>query len=564
MQLTKTLTLTSLSKFVSESAMDKKVTQDFVTLFSLLTFTYADDLTAEAEKLGKSCEANASKFIKHFKLNEREWKAAVKMMWQKHNPSENDKMNDHLKRFAKSFREVKSSINNETDISANYIKLINDCAVVCNSESKPAFDRLVKNIGWLRTPEVAALYEADVEDQSDILSSLKSVVKKLTGKVGTEIDAETRANAKGTELLKQYNKLRRELNAVPKAYLANFIRSSGKTLLPVSKALSELAKAKIKVHNIPSGFKGFIDDNLAYYTTEGKKLLQTPSGEVIMNPKYDPKKDNAYVCTSQPEFAAKPTRIYTEDYRKSKNTSKYEATSELNQDLSSFRKKWLSDMRTGWDSESGFMAHLVELCYQTSARVGNKNNATAGAATYGLTTLLVKHVKKQGKSRIFKYKGKKAQVQQHVVTGSDPTSNRLIKFIDDCMLGKKPNDVLFSFNGKIVTSVKINNYLRNDLGMGAKVTIHKFRTARGTHMASKLLKQNPFKKGSNPTQKEVMDWLKATLEPVANELGHFSKEKLTVTTAIQNYIDPTVMADFFRQIGIRPPNAIQKAIDAAK
>lgn len=548
----------SLDAFISQSALDKKITHDFTTLFSIITFTYADDLSDHAEKLAKTCEANASKFIKHFDLNDKEWKAALRMMYRKHNPSENEKMNDHLKRFAKSFRIVKADITRETDISTNYLKLINDMAVVCNSESEAAFNRIIKNIGWLQEPDVAMLYEADVQDQSDILTDLKKVVKKITGKVGTEISAEDRANAKGSDALKEYNRLRRELNAVPKAFIANLVRSSGKQYLPVSKILTELAKAGIKEHTIPKGFKGFIDDSQSFFTEGGLKLLQTPSGEVIMNPKYDPKTDNAYVCTSQPAFAAKPTRIYTEDFRKSKNKAKYEATRELNQDLTKFRTKWLSVMKRGYTSLEGFLAHLTEIMFQTSARIGNKNNKNDG-----LTTLKVKHLKKSGKTRTLSYLGKKAQRQTHVITGEDAVTNRLVKFIDDCAAGKRPNDLLFDFDDKMITSVQVNNFLRNDLGMPQKVTIHKFRTARGTHMASKILSKHPFGK-KTPTQKEAADWLKEEFETIAERLGHFSKDKVTVTTAIQNYIDPSVMEDFFRDIDVRPPAAIQRAIDSAK
>lgn len=551
--------------FQSLSALDNKITHDFTKLYSLLVFSYADDLSSSAIKMAKASQPNAEKFIDNFKLDKRSWNKALEMLWRKRNPSDDPDMHAELQRFSKSMRDKMLKIDAERDIDHQYIKLFKDMNTVCNSISEAAFHRIIKNISVLNEPEIARLYEADVGDQTDILGQLKKLVKKMTGKIDTEIDSDTRAEYKGSNELKEYNKLRRELNAVPKNFVANYVRQTGKVLIPINEIKTALSKAGIKHHSIPNGFKGMMDDQMNYFTLSGKQLLQAPAGEVIMNPKYDPKQDNAYVCTSQPPFAAKPTRIYTVDYRKNKNVAKFDVAQVLARDIEKYRKVWLKDLKTNYDDENVYIAHLVELIYHTSARVGNRNNASSGSATFGLTTLLRQHLASRGDTRTFTYAGKKAQKQKHVIKGNDAVTRKLIKFIDANAEGKGKKDLLFSFGGNSVTSVKINNYLRGRIGLPEKATVHKFRTARGTHMASVILKGHPFKKTKEaPTQKAVNDWLKSAFETIADRLGHYSNEKLTVTTAIQNYIDPSLMEEFFHELQIRPPAQIQRAIDNAK
>ena len=551
--------------FQSLSALDSNITRDFTKLYSLLVFSYADDLSAAAVKIAKASQPNAKKFIANFKLDETAWNNALSLLWRKKNPSDFPEMHSELQKFSKSFREKMLKVDAERDIDHQYIKLFKDMNTVCNSVSDSAFARIIKQVSFLNEQEISRLYEADVGNQTDILGQLKKLVKKMTGKSDTEIDADSRAEYKGSSELKDYNRLRRELNSVPKNYVANYVRQSGKKLLPISEIKSALAKAGIKHHTVPTGFRGMMDDQMNFFTTSGKQLLQSPSGEVIMNPKYDPKTDNAYVCTSQPPFAAKPTRIYTVDYRKGKNVAKFDVAQDLARDIEKYRKLWLKDLKADYSNEDVFIAHLVELIYHTSARVGNRNNKSSGSATFGLTTVLRQHLASRGDTRTLAYAGKKAQKQKHTLKGNDPVTRKLIKFIDANAAGKGKKDILFEFNGNSVTSVKINNYLRGRIGLPEKATVHKFRTARGTHMASVILSGHPFKKAKEvPTQKAVNDWLKSAFETIADRLGHYSNEKLTVTTAIQNYIDPSLMEEFFHELKIRPPAQIQRAIDSAK
>ena len=110
----------------------------------------------------------------------------------------------------------------------------------------------------------------------------------------------------------------------------------------------------------------------------------------------------------------------------------------------------------------------------------------------------------------------------------------------------------------------INKYLKS-IGVPAGVTIHKFRTLRGTMLAATALGKSPFKnRATQPSAAVVNAWLKKQLEAVAKELGHFTNGKLTINTAIQNYIDPQLLEDFFKDAQVRPNAVIARSILLAK
>ncbi|MNG29500.1 hypothetical protein D3C84_1149350 [compost metagenome] len=73
----------------------------------------------------------------------------------------------------------------------------------------------------------------------------------------------------------------------------------------------------------------------------------------------------------------------------------------------------------------------------------------------------------------------------------------------------------------------------------------------------------PFKKGDGTKDTVVHKWLETELLKVGSELGHMSGEKVTSATAIQNYIAPELLAEFYSKLGMRPSAKVQKAIDSA-
>lgn len=476
--------------------------------------------------------------------------------------AEDQDMVDAAIDLAQSLRQaIKTSIANENAVSREELALIknfNTIALSDRDETRArALASLKKNISHLHDPTLSAMFNAEVGDQGSVLQKLERVTQRLGGQ-GTSIDQKIRTKHKGTELLKRYNKLRSELNAVPKNFVMNLVRSSGKKYLPVRKVYDELHRAGIKVHTVPAGYSGMVDDQLRYYTTEGLVLNGTPAGDVRMNPQYDPKKDNTYVCEAQAPMAKNFSRIYTESYKSRSTKSKFAKVASFDKKAPALRRKWLREFKAdGVETLNGTLAMLCELVYQTSGRIGGTSNKTDGASTYGLSTLLVGHYKKRGGSRVLEYSGKKAQTQKHKLVESNPTQKLLIQALDSLAKDKTRKERLMTHGHRSISASMVNKYLKS-IGMPAGVTVHKFRTLKGTQLARSILEKSPLRKRKNLNSTQVSKWLKSALSKVAKELGHFSNGNLTINTAIANYIDPSILEEFYSDIGIRMPANIEK------
>jgi len=550
-----------MKQFTSISAVDTDSVKAFSQVMVYLAYMRGiGALSNSALKTLASLESRSYPFLERFKIRKPLFKRIIE------DTSNNEYDEDDWLALVKILRAKKDIIHAETDIDTHFYKLIFDCASYMIRGTDSALVRIGKAVSHFQDPNLGRMFLTSVADQGDILTKLKTIVRRMVKRDGLEIDADERKvlKVKKPDLLKQYNKLRRDLNAVPKDFVSSYIRQTGNSLVAIHEVIDQLHKAGIKHHSIPRGFKGYLDDTLSFYTEAKLKLNGVPAGEVLMNPSYDPKKDNGYVCQAKAPMAKDYSRIYTVKFKSDSTKKKFDAVGNLSTKVSSIRAKWLSDLRKGTAERAAVLAMCCELIYLTSARIGSTKGSTAGEKTYGFTSLIVGHYKKKGKARLLEYKGKKSQTQRHTIPDNPLSSKICIEYLDEMVIGKKRADRLITFRGRPVSPKSINDYLRT-LGVPEGVTIHKFRTLRGTMIARKAIDRSPFKnRTKQPTQKQVNDWLKKSLEKVAKELGHFNNGKLTVNTAIQNYIDPSILEEFYEEAGVRPLAVIERSIKLAK
>lgn len=554
---------------ISLSAVQKDSVVAFLKLLATLYVTYDQKLTKEQLRRLNMWASEASEFLTKFKLTKLATKA-VRLVVAGEDPNKDDDTDSAISEFLLALKEKLPLFQKETDISRIQLGLMNDFRLA-HYGSEIAAKRLLRGVASIGDPMVTQFYTHDFDalDHGSVYTKLQALVKKY-GKVPgyiipTEImeDWQAHAKAKGSKYPQhaEYLMLRREVNDIYKKALANVVRGANEKYLPLRDVVQKL-KAMGVIHNLPTGFVGNIDDLGNFYTTQGKKLLQNPSGEVLMNPKYDPSQDNAYVCSFTPPFALKPTRAYTVEYRQDAKGAKFEIVLEVMPKLNALAKKWLPDLRLIDKEKEGVLAALCEFIYDTSARVGNKNAMTDGEKTYAATQLEAKHFKFAQNSCTIKYFGKAAGAQEHKVSFLGVRGKQLGDALRQLHAGKKPDDAVFTFQGKQVTGTMINRYMHS-LGFPKEFTIHKLRTARGTKLAMDILAGCPFKKGDGTKDTVVHKWLETELLKVGSELGHMSGEKVTSATAIQNYIAPELLAEFYSKLGMRPSSKVQKAIDSA-
>lgn len=453
-----------------------------------------------------------------------------------------------------------------TGVTAEQLTMWNRLRVHFNKDSPSSWKYVVSNVKLLRNPKLSAAYLGMLEKVSDVDISgvntqrMSALTKQLSGRqhdlVMTPIEV-SKYNDDYPKQVAEYRALYKLFNNGFKYELKKFVRSSGKDKVKVDEASKYLAK--LGLDNTPKGFKGMVDEDAKYYTTSGHMINGSIIGTVVMNPSYDPKHDGTYVCASvATNRNGRRQEWRTLNFTHNKTIERFDAVKEMADKVSSIRKKWAADLKGG-DSKVEAMAALIEVAYSTLARVGGVGNQTEdGETTYGLSTLLVQHVRVDAKGAHFDYAGKKGTAQPATLFPRGPTEKRAIAVIKRLMVGKKKTDHLFTYNGRMIGPRDVNNYLRS-LGVPTKFTIHKFRHLAGTRMFIDIVKGSPFRKGQpDTTQSAVEKWYKLAMIPLGEALHHRTGEKVTSSTALNSYVDVGFQRDFFKDLGLREPNFLAK------
>lgn len=159
-------------------------------------------------------------------------------------------------------------------------------------------------------------------------------------------------------------------------------------------------------------------------------------------------------------------------------------------------------------SDKEYIISLIfRILNKTHSRIGNDHFAEENN-TYGLTTLLKKHVVLNGDTVSISFIGKKSIKQQFIFTD---------KICSDALkeLKKIPGDRLFKTKDlESITSNDINCYLKTV--MGDDFTAKDFRTYAANDLFLKFILQKEIPSGVTQTKKTI----NKCYDEVADELGH--------------------------------------------
>lgn len=578
----KKLTLVTSSSRHVELALTKQEVLDARNIYLpfmrvLMTFAvdHKDKLPPELLKfLSSSAVADSVKFLRRYKFDAEAIKLYQQMVRTYIKTKGNfDAAEQEIEDFAVAMRERMGTIKSDQAISPEVIKLMDDWQKHFRTGSESAYNSLQSKVSVLNDPWLSSQFTTQkVAKSSGARSKVSLLVKKLTGKPGIDLSKEERVKLARSKpaVYKEFLQARLELIKLGKSRLAQQVRSSGSPLMDSKKA-KELLEKEGFISTVPAGFVGKVDETGALYTSAGKKILGGSGGatSVTMNPKYDAAQDNAYVFSFISPVTGKPGRVYTEEFRNTKNHHKFEKTADFVNQIVQLRNKWGAALLKDGSKQQP-LALILEIAYQTQARIGNIGNSTEGKNTYGLTTLEVRHANQMSQTKIrLLYPGKAAfkggkdggaaQRQKHYLIGEDKFSKKAVELLRASIRNGAPNDPLVSWRDRRVTSQSVNMYLKS---LGTAVTVKTMRTMKGTLMARDLLAKSPFAKAPGAaTERKVTDWLKKALTNVGAQLGHMSGEKVTPNTAIRHYIDPSTIQSFYDAAGVRPPPAIEKILN---
>jgi len=217
---------------------------------------------------------------------------------------------------------------------------------------------------------------------------------------------------------------------------------------------------------------------------------------------------------------------YHPEWRVARDETKYERLVAFGRALPTIRRRVSRDLRRSALSREKVLATVVALLGEAALRIGNDAYARENRS-FGLTTLLDRHVHAGATTVRFRFRGKSGKVNE--VTVSDRRLARMV-----ARLQELPGQEFFQYlddDGEphAIRSDDVNAYLREITG--DDFTAKDFRTWEGTVVAAGALASDG---PSDPDKRSKHDVVRA-IEQVAERLGN------TPAVSRQAYVHPDVV-----------------------
>lgn len=457
----------------------------------------------------------------------------------------------------KLFSDVVKTLRSDPTANQTMIELLQAISGTFTGDNKH-YTALRDKVSLLNKPEITRLFPIEVD------TSIQQVNIDFVDDFTPEELKELR-EAKDPKY-KEILRAKRVIRTVTTEFIRQYCRARG-TLVNFTDLQRAIVKENLK-HSLPRGFKGFIDEYGVLYTIGKKKIDGFPADcDIVMNPNYNSNKDDSYVFTARSPMAKHSTYFYTTEYRSRAKQDKFNVVKKLGVSIDSLRSKWVEKLKI---TNPQFQeAVILELIYQTQARIGSRSNATLDKRTgeykrtYGISTIQHKHFTVEPDGTVsFSYPGKAAfkgdvvHYQHHKLLPVDKYAMIIIDWFKK-IKGCDESAPVFDVSAERVRA------LLKELGAPEGATVHKLRTLKGTLMMKDKIKDHPFKTGKNSVT-AVNKWLKEEALDVGIQLGHMSGEKYTASTAIAHYIDPNAMLRLYREARVAPPKTMLKLVGIDK
>lgn len=239
--------------------------------------------------------------------------------------------------------------------------------------------------------------------------------------------------------------------------------------------------------------------------------------------------ENGHLQFTGTDAAGRKQYRYHPDWNKIRNQSKYYRLQTFAEHLPAIRQQIDKDLsRHNLDHEK-VVALVVRLMELTSIRVGNESYKKL-YGSFGLTTLMDRHVKIEGSNIHFEFKGKKG-----VYHKINLQSRRLARLVKQCR--DIPGKELFQYYNSdgsrcSIGSGDVNQYLRNITG--EDFTAKDFRTWAGSVSSLYAFKHAGEYANVTECRKKII----SVLDEVAINLGN------TRTVCKKYYVHPTVIKSY--------------------
>ncbi len=217
---------------------------------------------------------------------------------------------------------------------------------------------------------------------------------------------------------------------------------------------------------------------------------------------------------------------YHAAWRAHRDETKFDRLQAFADVLPLVRRRTNADLEQAGLPRNKVLATIVQLLEKSLIRVGNEEYARHNQS-FGLTTLRSRHVRVNGGTLQFQFRGKSGV--RHSVSVNDRRLARVVKQCRDL-----PGQELFQYldesgEAQVVDSGDINSYLKEITGQD--FTAKDFRTWSGTVLAATALREVP----PPGTKRETERCVNVAIEAVAGLLGN------TPTVCRKSYVHPGVV-----------------------
>jgi DNA topoisomerase-1 len=281
-----------------------------------------------------------------------------------------------------------------------------------------------------------------------------------------------------------------------------------------------------------SGDKGFV-----YRTPDGSRVEDEETLARIKSLAIPPAWTSVWICPDPNghlqavgrDARGRKQYRYHPEWRRVRDEDKYHSLLPFGEALPGLRTKVEADLSLRGLPREKILAVVTTLLDQTLIRVGNPEYARTNK-TYGLTTLHNRHVKIEGATLRFRFRGKSGKIHDLGLRNA-----RLARLVRRCH--ELPGGHLFQYldedgNTHGITSSDVNAYLAEQAG--APFTAKHFRTWGGTVIAAGLLRELEVPGSERQTNHIIVE----TVKQVAERLGN------TAAICRKCYVHPEVLDAF--------------------
>jgi DNA topoisomerase-1 len=304
-----------------------------------------------------------------------------------------------------------------------------------------------------------------------------------------------------------------------------------------SRAAAEAAGLVYASQDSPGLARRRVGKGFCYRTARGERITDKAVLKRIRSLAIPPAWTKVWICPDArghiqavgfDEKGRKQYR-YHATFREVRDGVKFEHMMVFADALPALRHRIALDMAKPGLNREKVLATVVHLLETTMIRVGNATYAKENKS-YGLTTLLNRHVKIDGTELKFHFKGKSGKTWRLSVR-----DRRIANIVKSCQ--ELPGQHLFQYvdeagEPQAVTSADVNAYLKQV--SGADITAKDFRTWTGTVLAAMALSE--FETADN--QARAKKNVTRAIERVSSRLGN------TPTICRRCYVHPEIVSAY--------------------